>query len=190
MKIKNNNFYPLPKEYTDVIDSLKSYDIAIVGKDPYPTDPIGIPFCKSNWNDLFANNSSGKNVLISLGVNIEEVALQYTPIEYFLYLAKEKRIIFLNLSYHFLDGACRKSKHVEYLKIAENINQKYLLKSKIIILCGEAKKIKWYSGTYNNMSRTVYPDNRCKISKYNFVKEEWKQRWTKNSLKNEFKLDM
>jgi len=184
-------YNPLPKEYINALNSRNGYCLAIMGKDPYPTGAMGIPFCKSNWDEFCSKNVSGLDVLKSLGVNIKVVRCQFkSPSEYFIYLAKEKGIIFLNLSYYFLDSACRKSTHSSELQEAESINKNYLYNSQNIILCGEANKIRWYKSSYKNLHSVVHPDNRCKISPYENIRNEWYEWWSEDSLKNKFKIEI
>jgi hypothetical protein len=61
------------KEYKTIIDNTESFELAIMGKDPYPQDLIGIPFCKETWSDLRRDNCSGYYVLKSLGINFDKV---------------------------------------------------------------------------------------------------------------------
>lgn len=184
-------YNPLPEEYINALNSRNEYCLAIMGKDPYPTGAMGIPFCKSNWVEFCGKNVSGLDVFKSLGINIKVVRSQFkSPSEYFIHLAEEKGIIFLNLSYYFLNSACRQRTHSNELQESENINKNYLHKSQNIILCGEAKKIRWYKDSYNNTHIAVHPDKRCKISQDEKTRNGWSEWWSENSLKDKFKIQI
>lgn len=182
-------YHPLPTEYINALNLRESYSLVIMGKDPYPTGAVGIPFCKSSWDSFCVEGVSGLYVFRSLGINVNEIRRSFcNPREFFIYLARNKGIVFLNLSYHFLDGVCRKKKHHSQLLSAEVINQKYLQASRNTVLCGEANKIRWYKNSYNNLHEAVHPDARCKISKHEDVRDDWYKWWSENALKERFEV--
>ena len=179
------NYYPLPNDYIKALKIQKSYKLAIVGKDPYPTDPIGIPFCKPDWKSMCDGRCSGLVVLKSLGIDVEKAKNQASPRALFIYLVR-KGIIFLNLSYHFLNGPVKRH-HLKILEEAYGINHAYFLKSEEIIFCGEAKKIQWVGESYPNSHFVLHhshfvlhPDMR---NKWRSPYDEW---WSENALKRKF----
>jgi len=183
------NHHPLPDKYVAALNVRDTYVLAIMGKDPYPTDAVGIPFCKPTWGTFCVDGVSGLDVFRSLGVDVEKARKKYKePCDFFIYLAVEKGIIFLNLSYHYLASKCRKNSHDMQLKSAERINRQYLLASKNIVLCGEADKIRWYQNDYQNLHKAVHPDTRCKISRFEKVGDCWQKWWSENALKIRFKI--
>lgn len=159
-----------------------------MGRDPYPSSPNGIPFCKKTWKELKYKSSSGYHVLNSIGINLEGIEQQFdTPNDLFFYLAKNG-IVFLNLSYDFIgtNTKIKKKVHSEYLNKAYLINKPIMDKSEILILCGEAKKNKWNNYTHHNCSECIHPDVQNR--KYN--KQLWDKRWNQDSLKKEYNLKL
>lgn len=182
-------YHPLPEEYINALGTKEEYCLTIMGKDPYPRGATGIPFCKPDWDTFCAYGVSGLSVFRSLGVDIRSVRSKFNqPSDYFIYLVQEKGVVFLNLSYHFLAGRCGKKKHSEQLRNAEEINRQYLHKSKNIILCGEANKIRWYEDTYNDIHSVVHPDIRNKYSSYESVKNCWLDYWRDTALKEKYNI--
>jgi len=62
-------YYPLPAKYIE-----KMYEVCpelvIVGKDPYPSAAMGIPFCKPSWTMMANQTISGFHVLNSLALTL------------------------------------------------------------------------------------------------------------------------
>jgi len=69
--------YPLLDDYINILNEKGSYFLTIVGKDPYPSDAIGIPFCKPSWNSFCKNNVSGFTIIKSLGFDIMVLRSQF-----------------------------------------------------------------------------------------------------------------
>lgn len=181
--------HPLPTEYLSILHAKREFELAIMGKDPFPMDPIGIPFCKPNWELQNDDLCSGHHVLASLGVNMMAVRGAFTvPADYFQYLANVKGIVFLNLSYHFLDGPCRKGRHRAELIQAATVNNPILSKSRRVILCGEASKYCWYGNKPPHAHKVVHPDVRCRISRFSNVADQWRAWWSVNAIAHRFKV--
>ena len=160
-----------------------------MGKDPFPMDPIGIPFCKPDWDLQDDDLCSGHHVLASLGVDMMAVRGVFAvPADYFQYLANARGIVFLNLSYHFLDGPCRKGRHRAELIQAATINNPVLSKSRRIILCGEASKYRWYGDKPPHAHEVVHPDVRCRISRFSNVADQWREWWSVNAIAQRFRV--
>ena len=179
---------PLPTEYVEALDSNETFCLIIMGKDPYPKEAVGIPFCKPSWDSMCDKRISGLFVLQSIGLDIKKARNGFkVPADYFVYLAKEKGIAFLNLSYHYLNDSVRK-KHYVQLQSAEKVNKKYLFRSKATVLCGEAKKIIWYEGDYPSLHYAVHPSRQCNIHKNQKVRDSWSEWWSDGALKKKFQL--
>ena len=162
-----------------------------MGKDPFPSDPVGIPFCKPDWDHLNDDLCSGRHVLASLGVDIAAVRSDYiVPADFFQYLASAKGIAFLNLSYHFLDGTCRTGKHRAALQNAVAVNDAVLSKSRYVVLCGEASKYRWYGNKPSHAYEAVHPDVRCRISRYPNVAAQWRAWWAFGAIANKFGISI
>lgn len=158
-----------------------------MGKDPFPQDPVGIPFCKPDWEQLNDDRCSGRHVLASLGVNTVAVRSAFAvPADYFNYLARVKGIAFLNLSYHFLDGPCRKGDHRAELLQAAAVNDPVLSKSRCVVLCGEASKYGWYGNKPSHAHEVGHPDVRCRISRFPKVAAQWQAWWSSNAIAQRF----
>ena len=179
--------HPLPIQYLSILQASGKFELAIMGKDPFPQDPVGIPFCKPDWEHQNNNRCSGSHVLASLGVNMLAVRSTFAvPAEYFRYLASVKGIAFLNLSYHFLDGPCRKREHQAELLQAAAVNDSVLSKSRHVVLCGEASKYFWYGNKLLHAHKVVHPDVRCQISPYPKVAEQWQTWWSSHAIARRF----
>jgi len=76
------SYHPIPEAYKEILAQKQYLDLTIIGRDPYPTSPAGIPFCKESWVELLRDNCSGYHVLSSLGINLSEVKEKHlTPNE-------------------------------------------------------------------------------------------------------------
>jgi len=130
------------EDYQKIINNVTSINIVIMGKDPYPNESVGIPFCKPTWDSMLADSCSGRHVLNSLSIDLLSyekdslVEIYKTPIDLFIELV-DKGIVFLNLSSDFIGGPIRKKNHKKQLKKTLSINAPILEKSDHIICCGE-----------------------------------------------------
>lgn len=183
-----NNHHPLPPDYLQVLENSLTIRLAIMGKDPYPTAPVGIPFCKADWESQFDGKCSGGYVLNSLGLNPETLVNEFDqPVDFFMFLA-QREIVFLNLAYHYIGGPIRKMRHHDVLLYAKDINTPILNRSQHIILCGEAKKNEWYDRVRENAQKVCHPDNRNRINPNRY--EEWVRWWSPNALKDKYSLSI
>lgn len=159
--------------------------LIVVGKDPFPTDATGIPFCKTTWEQQLAFNCSGQYVLRSLGVNLMEAQRAYlTPSALFEYLASIG-ILFLNASYTFIGQKIRKSKHWEHLYAAHLVNDPFIRVANKVIYCGEAQKIKWVTDIDTGWC-VVHPDVRNRVNPRTSMR--WSTVWNDNALRDTFGL--
>ena len=178
-------YHPLPDDYLALIAARDVLSLTIMGKDPYPTEPMGIPFCKPTWDTMCEDRASGLHVLLSLGVDIDtERERHQSPRELYCCLARDRGIAFTNLSYHYLGESARRDRHSQELRSAESINCEIVGKSRALILCGEASKRRWYSNTppAGIQKSVVHPDNRCRISPYDAVRSGWLEWWQPRAI--------
>lgn len=155
--------------------------LAIIGKDPFPSDPTGIPFCKPSWEQQLAWNCSGLYVLRSLGLASIAIQTDYpTPALLFEFL-RTKGIVFLNASYIPIDGKITQSRHILQLRAAYELNKNIIKSAKSVIYCGEASKIKWIAPINHTGSHcVVHPDVRNKNRR--ITSDRWHQWWDTNAL--------
>lgn len=158
---------------------LAKLQLALVGKDPFPTSPTQIPFCKSTWKEQLASNCSGRHVLASIGVILSDAESQHqTPAGLFEEL-REVGIVFLNASYSPIGGTITRSRHLPLLANAYVKNEPILRASKNVIYCGEAWKVRWVAPTESG-ELVVHPDVR---NKYNArTKDRWTTYWGEKAL--------
>lgn len=161
--------------------------IALVGKDPFPTAHTEIPFCKATWTEQIASNCSGRYVLESLGIALSEAQAEYeTPKGLFEEL-RNVGIVFLNASHTYVGGRIVRSKHLPLLITAHLTNKPLLQAAKRVVYCGEAWKVSWIDPTVQG-ERCVHPDVR---NKYNpRTVESWEQSWGENALFNRLGLTL
>jgi uracil DNA glycosylase len=178
------------EEYLRIISELEEIKLVIMGKDPYPTNPNGIPFCKPTWNEQLAENSSGNIIFNSLGIVHINQELYLEPKDFFIELATQG-VVFLNLIYEYLEGnKVRKNRHRILLADAFRINQPYLDITEHIVFCGEANKNRWNDVLYDNAIEAVHPDMRNRNSPVHRISENWLQFWSSNSLIVRFSLSL
>ena len=179
--------HPLPEKYLGILLDKQEFVLTIMGKDPFPHDPVGIPFCKPDWERQTDDLSSGYHVLASLGVVFPTVRSTFAePTDYFHYLASVKGVAFLNLSYHSLGGPCRRVRHGAELLQAASVNDAILSKSRHVVLCGEASKYRWYGSKLSYAHEVVHPDVRCRISRFPKVAGQWQSWWSSSAIAQRF----
>lgn len=169
----------------------KNLHLAIMGKDPYPTDATGIPFCKPTWEQQLSQNCSGRFVLLSLGFNPGVLQQKYdTPIHLFEEL-REYGIVFLNVSYKYIGKAIRKKHHLVYLQNSYQHNRLALEAARLVLFCGEAEKIlRWGIMPINNNRYrcVIHPDVRNKNNPNR--SDSWQNCWGDDALYNELLLSV
>ncbi len=155
--------------------------LAIIGKDPFPSDPTGIPFCKPFWEQQLAWNCSGLYVLRSLGLDLDIIQdAHLTPISLFESLLAEG-IVFLNASYTTIEGKITQSRHIPQLRAAYELNKNIIQSAETVIYCGEASKIKWVAPIKRTGSHcVVHPDVRNKNRR--ITSNRWHKWWDTNAL--------
>lgn len=184
----SRGYHPLPAYYRHCIDSLARIRLVIMGKDPYPSNPVGIPFCKETWKEQTKGNCSGLFVLQSLSIDIDKSKAKYgSPKELFVALAG-RGVVFLNVSYHFIGKPISRNMHMAQLKGAAKVNDAYLKKARNIVLCGEARKCGWFGQVPENALSVVHPDirNKNKSSR----RKQWMEWWDKDAISTRFNLGL
>lgn len=180
------SYHPLPTSYLHIISQTTSLKLVIAGKDPFPTSPTGIPFCKATWEEQLNDNNSGLHVLKSLGIDLENARMHCAaPSGVFHRLAK-MGIAFINASYHFLDTTGLPRKDHVYVDKALIINKPIIMKAENVLLCGEAKILEEKIPGVDVFLRVVHPDTRNR----GFRLAEWQEWWQENAIKEFFDLDV
>lgn len=174
--------------YLNHIRDQNQIRLIIMGKDPYPTNANGVPFCKPTWTEQLDSSYSGYHIFRSLGIESKSLETSFdNPIDYFIFLSF-RGIIFLNLSYSYIGGPIRRARHNAQLREGFNINRPFLETASNIILCGEAKKNRWNGHNYSNSIEVVHPDIRNRNSRYQSIRENWLSNWSGNSIANRFDI--
>ncbi len=153
--------------------------VAVVGKDPFPTAATQIPFCKPTWREQLAMNCSGRYVLASLGIKLSEAEGVYERPQDLFEALRSVGIVFLNASHSEIGGTISRSKHLPLLAETYAANKPFLHAAKSVILCGEAWKIRWVEPTLRG-DVSIHPDVRNKHNPR--TKERWKQSWEEKAL--------
>lgn len=163
--------------------------LAIVGRDPYPEEAIGIPFAKPTIAKT-ASSLSGGVIFRSLGVDIH--AWRGKDVKVLFEKLLKQRIVFLNASYVFLGkGPLVQGKHGAYLHCANTANSIVFNGAEQVVLCGEAAKgYKWVNGL---KTKSVLPPKfHCaphpSARVYNRNEAEFQKYWAPGALVNMFNL--
>jgi hypothetical protein len=179
----------LEARYYSIANTIDNFKIAIVGKDPYPTKATGIPFHKEDWLSLLRRNSCGQYVLSSLGIDLVKAQEEFSsPANLFINLLTNQKIIFLNASYTYLGKGAKleNKKHLTHLLDAYNRNQPVFVKTKEIILCGQAEFIEQFHNKEFNFHKAIHPciQNTLRPNR----NKNWNHWWKSNSLNKKFLL--
>lgn len=154
--------------------------LAIVGKDPFPTKPNGIPFCKSSWDEQFADNCSGGHVLLSLGIRQSVRDCFDNPTECFINL-RDHGVVFLNASYRFVGAPLTKKRNMIDLTEAYQRNKEVLTNAEVVLYCGEASKVRWVASIDRQGSYCiVHPDVRNRANP--LTKCRWQEWWSEGAV--------
>lgn len=164
----------LDKKYQEIINS-SSIKRIIIGRDPYPSDPMGIPFCKNDWS-LLDNKSAGLFILNTF----HKINKRQELIEHFYEMARLGTIV-LNASYFFMGGTYKKKLHQDFVqKSWEQINKKLILNLNAngeILLCGDSGIMMKDIIEKNNIRATIkYVSHPCLQSR-NKNKDKWDKTW-------------
>ncbi len=128
--------------YLDGVSST-GLQLAVVGKDPFPSNATGIAFCKPAWDQQLAENCSGRHVLLSLGFDPSATQAEYATPSLLFERLRTVGIVFLNASYIYVGTPIRKAKHLAHLQHAYQVNKVILEAAKAVLYCGEASKMRW-----------------------------------------------
>ena len=154
-------------------DNPKPIKLVIVGKDPYPADPVGIPFAKDNMSSQDVCNS-GYVVLYALGIHY--FPMDANSAKRLFYALCNQGIVFLNVSYRYLGKGKKltKTTHFPYLKCASSTNNLILEHTQSIFLCDSAKNaVKWTENSGSNLYESAI--KKCHPS--GEKAKDWKDIW-------------
>lgn len=155
--------------------------LVIVGRDPYPSNPISIPFLKASWDDL-PSKSSGCIVIMSI---FRDSPAQhfFSPREFAFFALQKHGIVFLNASYHFLGSdTISWKRHHKYVEDAFRVNSPILSRAKNVMLCGAAAKMMTFVTEINEPYFTPVP-HPCLRGKYAASnKTKWDTYWSPGAL--------
>jgi len=173
--------YPLDADYRTLAASSKQIRLVLLGKDPYPTGPTGIPFVKDNWATL-NKNSAGYNVFCSL-CGKETLSQSPSPRALALELAA-RGIVFLNCSYHYLrKEVLNKYKHFRYVKLAYEGNRIFLERADRVILCGQAyPMLAWVKHDLNMDKYKSAPHPSRQARNRINDQSQWDEYWQEKAL--------
>lgn len=183
--------HPLPADYLAGIASQTAIHAVFVGKDPFPTAPVGLPFCKNTWTEQLQDNCSGKHVLQSIGVSLAMANQAYqTPIDLFMALARQG-IVMLNASYHFLNSPGFPKVYVPLLEQANTVNLPVIGRAQYVFLLGQAKVLLPYirqkfPELKDSVVTVIHPDTQNR----KFRRSEWEEIWLPDVLKNRLGLQI
>ena len=181
------------QDYRVAVDRYTDFQFCIMGKDPYPTDATGVPFCKPDWESMIKDNCSGYHVLNSLGVDLRAYSVEFLrtryprPLNLFIHLLGYG-VVFTNLSQEFINGVIRKNRHQMQLRDGLQSNMAILEKSDTIILCGEAWKHRWYGQVDESFLNIPHPDIRNRNNPP--TSTCWKTWWEKGQLADWLELEI
>lgn len=158
-------------DYTSVVNDLQNIELLIVGQDPYRTRATGIAFCKPTWHELLDDQYCALTLFCSLGINLKKASFDVsrfpTPKEFFIWLAGEHRVVFVN-------ALIKKTKKRE--NDIHNTNaQTWLNKAKYSILCGKNSQT---SSRVNEDANHIYVDHPSGLNRLNpLTSSKWLSTW-------------
>lgn len=179
------SYHPLPDTYHAILRFHRELVLTIVGKDPFPTDPLGIPFCKGTWREQMKYNCSGSHVMAALGIDLVEVSSRIEAPRDLFYALAAKGVAFLNASYHSLEADGIPEEDFWCVDEALEVNLPLIEKSQTVILCGQASIIKSCVNK-DDLVAYIHPDTQNRASR----RPQWEAAWLPNVLKERFGLDL
>lgn len=163
--------------------------LAIMGRDPYPEDAVGIPFAKPTVLQT-AKSLSGSRIVQSLGIDVK--TWRGCDIRSLFEKLLKQRIVFLNASYKFLGkGPLALGKHGPQLHCANTINSVIINSTENVVLCGEAGKgYRWSNGlgTKAILPPKFYCAPHPSARVYNRDEAEFQKYWAPKALVDMFGL--
>ncbi|MEI6487743.1 MAG: hypothetical protein WCP52_02205 [Bacteroidota bacterium] len=140
-KLINDKLKIYPKYFDSLLANRGKLKILFIGRDPYPNDPMGIPFCKNDLKESRKPNCSGRYLLNGFGTDI--LSQKYNNIknteDIFMNLVTESGVGLVNASY-FPIG---KLKPMRYqIKLSNYLNQLlYAIPDTKVLLTRGAEKL-------------------------------------------------
>ena len=168
----------LKTEYLEKLQSIDKLKLVIVGQDPYPVGANGIAFCKNTFSELEDFRCCGKDVLFSLGVDLDQSRQAFaTPIDLFMYLLDEG-IAFINVNHELFTANSNVEKYKSY-------NNEFLSKADKIVVLGlstaKTAFLEHYSN-YSKVSYLIHPSGRNR----NSMPDQWNRIWATTYLKTNY----
>tara|TARA_B100000674_G_C37966238_1_gene974712 strand:- start:3028 stop:3897 length:870 start_codon:yes stop_codon:yes gene_type:complete len=157
-----------------------SFQLVIVGQDPYPNGANGIAFCKNTFDEFFNAYCCGKDVLFSLGYTKTKIKDNFEdPIQLFNHLLSEG-IAFINVSSVLLADKTP-------VTIAEDkkYNLNFLEKAQKVVVLGKSKATSLFNEIYPEYSidaSLIHPSGLAKKS----AAKEWGNVWSESYLGKTF----
>lgn len=174
-------------KYFEKLVNTKEIKLLFIGKDPYPTNPNGIPFCKPTIKELKDGRCSGRYLLNGLGINIDNYSDTDNSTEIFYDLLDKKEIGFLNASY---SPPPNKKLSEEQRNNFKNKNENIIKKANCVVTSIGAKDLLRQYLSHNELDKieiVCHPDIRNRNNKIH--KEMYNLIWeTENGLLNKFNL--
>lgn len=168
----------LKTEYLEKLQSIDKLKLVIVGQDPYPVGANGIAFCKNTFAELVDFRCCGKDVLFSLGVDLDQAIKDFsTPIDLFMYLLDEG-IAFINVNHELFTANSNVEKYKSY-------NNEFLSKADKIVVLGLSTAKTAFLEHYSNYSKASYlihPSGRNR----NSMPDQWNRIWATTYLKTNY----
>lgn len=166
--------------YKNLLEKVDKLQLVIVGQDPYPKGANGIAFCKNTFDELLDQYCCGKDVLVSLGINIQSASKEFkSPVEFFEYLLVEKGIAFINVNHKLFSE--NKDSSEEFIPY----NEAFLSKAENIAILGETLSkdvfFKYYPH-YKEAKCFIHPSGKAR----NNFPLKWEAVWGTNFLQKTY----
>ncbi len=174
--------FPLSRAYLNAINSTATIKLVIVGRDPYPKCPTGIPFMKKEWSDL-DGRSAGFHVINSLVDKFPPTKKFKSPID-FAFFVLDFGVVFLNASYHYLcSETISKKRHYSFIESAFVTNFPILERANRVLLCGDAAKMLRLVTGLDEINGLAVPHPALQGRNSNkFDKQAWDHYWSAHKL--------
>jgi hypothetical protein len=167
--------YDLDGEYRFAAERLGAFQLAIVGKDPFPTDPCNIPFVKQEWH-LLDRRSAG--YYLSRSAFGPEVNRKFESPRVAAFALLKRGVVLLNASYRFLEKErASREKHFAFVLESLDVNFPLLEKAGFILLCGDAGEMMSWVVDIDPMSFEAVPHPSLQGKNRTADKAQWCKWW-------------
>ena len=139
IKPQSENLHWYLEQVIRHLESRKPVHLVIMGRDPYPQNPIGFPFAK---NDMSSQHICDSGYVLLWALGIQHFPTKSHTVKRMYKELLKNGIILLNVCYKFMGECFSKSNAIHHLKCANSFN-KYVLdyaksNNGIILFCGES----------------------------------------------------